>query len=172
MKKIYSLIVFILLLFLYSCGRDNNYMDTCYKRKLNFWDKYSYTVEFIKEEAGYLVLKITVPNSSSKDEGGHLIGRRFGGSEKVDNLVPMDSHVNGVEYKPDDLRFHQLFGKAYFIPFKGKSAIVKIMKTSFIEDKISFEEYFFSGTYEGKYSNDKPKRIYVFVIRSKNISDK
>ena len=30
---------------------------------------------------------------------GHLIGRRFGGSEKVDNLVPMDSHVNGVEYK-------------------------------------------------------------------------
>lgn len=33
------------------------------------------------------------------DEGGHLIGRRFGGSEKVDNLVPMDSHVNGVEYK-------------------------------------------------------------------------
>lgn len=33
------------------------------------------------------------------DEGGHLIGRRFGGSEKVDNLVPMDSHVNGGEYK-------------------------------------------------------------------------
>lgn len=33
------------------------------------------------------------------DEGGHLIGRRFGGSEKVDNIVPMDSHVNGVEYK-------------------------------------------------------------------------
>lgn len=33
------------------------------------------------------------------DEGGHLIGRRFGGSERVDNLVPMDSHVNGVEYK-------------------------------------------------------------------------
>lgn len=33
------------------------------------------------------------------DEGGHLIGRRFGGSEKVDNLVPMDSYVNGVEYK-------------------------------------------------------------------------
>jgi len=33
------------------------------------------------------------------DEGGHLVGCRFGGSEKVDNLVPMDSHVNGVEYK-------------------------------------------------------------------------
>ena len=161
MKKIYSLIVFILLLFLYSCGRDNNYMDTCYKRKLNFWDKYSYTVEFIKEEAGYLVLKITVPNSSSKDYNS------VGIKNSISKII-----VNGVEYKPDDLRFHQLFGKAYFIPFKGKSAIVKIMKTSFIEDKISFEEYFFSGTYEGKYSNDKPKRIYVFVIRSKNISDK
>jgi len=33
------------------------------------------------------------------DEGGHLIGRRFGGSEKVDNIVPMDGHVNRVEYK-------------------------------------------------------------------------
>lgn len=33
------------------------------------------------------------------DEGGHLIGRRFGGSEKVDNIVPMDSHVNHIEYK-------------------------------------------------------------------------
>lgn len=33
------------------------------------------------------------------DEGGHLIGRRFGGSEKVDNLVPMDSYVNRIEYK-------------------------------------------------------------------------
>ncbi len=33
------------------------------------------------------------------DEGGHLIGRRFGGSEKVDNLVPMNSLVNGIEYK-------------------------------------------------------------------------
>lgn len=33
------------------------------------------------------------------DEGGHLIGRRFGGSEKVDNIVPMDDHVNRIEYK-------------------------------------------------------------------------
>lgn len=33
------------------------------------------------------------------DEGGHLIGRQFGGSEKVDNLVPMDYHINRVEYK-------------------------------------------------------------------------
>lgn len=33
------------------------------------------------------------------DEGGHLIGRRFGGSEKIDNIVPMDGHVNRIEYK-------------------------------------------------------------------------
>lgn len=35
----------------------------------------------------------------STDEGGHLIARRFGGSEKVDNLVPMEYHVNRYEYK-------------------------------------------------------------------------
>lgn len=33
------------------------------------------------------------------DEGGHLIGRRFGGSERVDNLVPMEYDVNHHEYK-------------------------------------------------------------------------
>lgn len=33
------------------------------------------------------------------DEGGHLIARRFGGSEKVDNLAPMEYHVNHYEYK-------------------------------------------------------------------------
>lgn len=33
------------------------------------------------------------------DDGGHLIARRFGGSEKVDNIVPMDSHLNRGDYK-------------------------------------------------------------------------
>lgn len=33
------------------------------------------------------------------DEGGHLIGRRFGGSEKIDNLVAMEHSVNRGEYK-------------------------------------------------------------------------
>lgn len=33
------------------------------------------------------------------DEGGHLIGRRFGGSAKIDNIVPMDYDVNRYEYK-------------------------------------------------------------------------
>ncbi len=161
-KKIYSLIVFILLLFLYSCSKENNYMDTCYKRKLNFGNEYSYTVEFIKKEDGYLILKISVPNSSSKDYNS--VGIKNGISEII---------VNGVEYKPDDLRFKKLFGEAYFIPFKGKSAIVKIKVFSSFYDKISFEKYFFySGTYKGKYSNGKPKTIYVFVIRSKNIADK
>jgi predicted ribonuclease toxin of YeeF-YezG toxin-antitoxin module len=33
------------------------------------------------------------------DDGGHLIAKRFGGSEKVDNIVPMDSHLNRGDYK-------------------------------------------------------------------------
>lgn len=33
------------------------------------------------------------------DEGGHLIAKRFGGSEKIDNIVPMDHEVNRHEYK-------------------------------------------------------------------------
>ena len=33
------------------------------------------------------------------DEGGHLVGRRFGGSEKVDNLVPMHHNLNHGSYE-------------------------------------------------------------------------
>jgi predicted ribonuclease toxin of YeeF-YezG toxin-antitoxin module len=32
------------------------------------------------------------------DEGGHLIGRQFGGSEKIDNIVAMDYDVNHKEF--------------------------------------------------------------------------
>ncbi len=34
-----------------------------------------------------------------KDEGGHLIGRRFGGSAEIDNLIAQDSKLNRGEYK-------------------------------------------------------------------------
>ncbi len=34
-----------------------------------------------------------------KDDGGHLIGRRFGGSKELDNIVAQDSHLNRKEYK-------------------------------------------------------------------------
>jgi len=34
-----------------------------------------------------------------KDDGGHLIGRRFGGSKELDNMVAQDSHLNRSEYK-------------------------------------------------------------------------
>lgn len=34
-----------------------------------------------------------------KDDGGHLIGRRFGGSKEIDNIVAQDSHLNRGEYK-------------------------------------------------------------------------
>lgn len=37
--------------------------------------------------------------SEGKDDGGHLIATRFGGSGEVDNLVAMDSHLNRGEYK-------------------------------------------------------------------------
>lgn len=33
------------------------------------------------------------------DEGGHLIAKRFGGSERIDNIVPMDKKLNHGEYK-------------------------------------------------------------------------
>lgn len=33
------------------------------------------------------------------DDGGHLIGARFGGSSDAENLVPMDRHVNRSVYK-------------------------------------------------------------------------
>ena len=34
-----------------------------------------------------------------KDDGGHLIARRFGGSREIDNIVAQDSHLNRSEYK-------------------------------------------------------------------------
>ena len=34
-----------------------------------------------------------------KDDGGHLIGRRFGGSKELDNMIAQDSHLNRGEYK-------------------------------------------------------------------------
>ena len=33
------------------------------------------------------------------DDGGHLIARRFGGSEKIDNIVPMNYRLNRGDYK-------------------------------------------------------------------------
>lgn len=33
------------------------------------------------------------------DEGGHLIAKEFGGSGRVDNLVPMDGDLNHGEYR-------------------------------------------------------------------------
>lgn len=52
------------------------------------------------------------------DEGGHLIGRRFGGSEKVDNIVPMDGHVNRVEYKELEDDCAQELEKGYRVDVK------------------------------------------------------
>ena len=35
----------------------------------------------------------------SKDDGGHLIARRFGGSAEIDNIIAQDSKLNRGEYK-------------------------------------------------------------------------
>lgn len=39
------------------------------------------------------------------DQGGHLIATRFGGSERMDNIVAMDGHLNQVEYKRMEYEF-------------------------------------------------------------------
>ena len=39
------------------------------------------------------------------DQGGHLVATRFGGSERLDNIVAMDSHLNQVEYKKMENEF-------------------------------------------------------------------
>lgn len=36
---------------------------------------------------------------TGKDEGGHLIGRRFGGSPEIDNIIAQDSKLNRGDYK-------------------------------------------------------------------------
>lgn len=38
-------------------------------------------------------------DARGKDDGGHLIGRRFGGSKDLDNLIAQNSRFNRGEYK-------------------------------------------------------------------------
>lgn len=54
------------------------------------------------------------------DEGGHLIARRFGGSEKIDNLVPMDSRLNRIEYKEIEDDWAENLEKGYVVDVKIK----------------------------------------------------
>ena len=41
----------------------------------------------------------------SVDDGGHYFARRFGGSEKIDNLFAQDRHFNRSEYKKMENEF-------------------------------------------------------------------
>jgi len=41
----------------------------------------------------------------SVDDGGHYFARRFGGSEKIDNLFAQDRHLNRSEYKKMENEF-------------------------------------------------------------------
>lgn len=51
-----------------------------------------------------LLSGINLPELKNGDDKGHLVAKRFYGDDHVDNLVPMDSHVNqkGVWYKAED----------------------------------------------------------------------
>ena len=44
-------------------------------------------------------------NWETVDDGGHYFARRFGGSEKVDNLFAQDRHFNRSEYKKMENEF-------------------------------------------------------------------
>lgn len=49
------------------------------------------------------------------DEGGHIIATRFGGSEKIDNIVAMDAHLNRVEYKNLEDEWACLLKKGFMV---------------------------------------------------------
>mgnify|MGYP003269358978 FL=1 len=53
----------------------------------------------MKEHEGRKPLNDDVPNMQEGDDRGHLIADQFGGSNRLDNLVPMDMHLNRGEYK-------------------------------------------------------------------------
>ena len=54
------------------------------------------------------------------DDGGHLIARRFGGSERIDNLVPMDYHLNRGEYKHMENEWAEALAEGYSVEVKIK----------------------------------------------------
>jgi len=53
----------------------------------------------LKTRSNRLEHQRNTPEKELTDDSGHLIGDRFGGSNKLDNLISQDSHINQVEYK-------------------------------------------------------------------------
>lgn len=97
--------------------RENeDHFKSTYQLKENYeYEKNGYHYETdnqgrIKEASGSLYLgegkrygnhqlEAGGEDRKENDDGGHLIGSRFNGSGKIDNVVAMDSDLNRKEYK-------------------------------------------------------------------------
>ncbi len=97
-------------------GPRKAHFDGTHKLKPNATYKvngYTYNTDHlgrIKSAEGNLKLKNGTRNATHQrkaggtdrlktDDGGHLIGTRFDGSGKIDNIVPMNSNLNRGEFK-------------------------------------------------------------------------
>lgn len=95
--------------------KDNSFLELFLDDELfeeNDSDEYQYKeTEFGKSAEGELFLSDEVTRSAynqrnvggeyrrSDDDGGHLIGNRFGGSSDIENLFPQNSNLNRGAYK-------------------------------------------------------------------------
>ncbi|MEI0698004.1 DNA/RNA non-specific endonuclease [Brachyspira intermedia] len=50
-----------------------------------------------------------------KDQGGHTIGRQFGGSPNIDNLIPINKKLNIGEMKNTEMEWRESIIKGYEI---------------------------------------------------------
>lgn len=76
----------------------------------------------MKEHEGRKPLNDDVPNMQEGDDRGHLIADQFDGSNRLDNLVPMDMHLNRGAYKKmeDDISKAKAEGKEVDIDIEVK----------------------------------------------------
>lgn len=87
----------------YELKPNENYEVNGYRYETDDHGRVSHCEGSLRLEGGKTNLthqrKAGGENRLEDDEGGHLIARRFDGSEKVDNIVPMNYHLNRGEYK-------------------------------------------------------------------------
>ena len=50
-----------------------------------------------------------------KDQGGHIIGRQFGGSPNIDNLIPINKKLNIGEMRKTEMKWRENIIKGYEI---------------------------------------------------------
>lgn len=87
----------------YELTRNDNYEANGYKYKTDDRGRITRcegTLELQNNKANQAhQRKAGGEDRLEEDDGGHLIARRFNGSEKIDNIVAMDKHLNRGEYK-------------------------------------------------------------------------